>query len=240
MGLSNLSSWKDKFLSEHVQAQNIKGADFLSSETVVVVSGPPTLSETDMPNLVPVGLVQNVSVAQQKQLQQVFEVGSRKPFFIPGRTIISGGMSRILFDGPSLMYAMYVSKSDGDITSLPAYNSANVDATEAPTLPANFADVTGVEADDNIGTTAILKDSTNSTADPGLLFINLASGFFNRPLGLGFIMYDGEQQAYGGFYLEGCYVQTHQFNVSSQQTLLVENISLRATALRPIDPSTIS
>lgn len=239
----NLNDWKTQFLSEHVQSQNVKGADFLSSETVVVVSGPPTLSEVDTPNLVPIGLVQNVSVAQQKQLQQIFEIGSRKPFFVPGRTIISAGISRILFDGPSLMYAMYVSKSTGgkgtDV-NMPAYN-VPVNGTEAPVAPLDgFAPVTGVDATDNFSSNAHLKNNPTDTATPGLFFVNLASGFFNRPLGLGFVLYDGEQQAYGGLYLEGCYVQSHQFNIASQQTILVENVSLRCTAIRPIDPASIA
>ena len=78
--MNNLSTWKANFLTQHVQSQNVQGAQFLSSETVVVVSGPPslTIDSKGKPNggftltdLVPIGLVQNVSVAQQKQLQQV-------------------------------------------------------------------------------------------------------------------------------------------------------------------------
>ena len=128
MAINNLAAWKSNFLTQHVQAQNVQGAQFLSSETVVVVSGPPslTIDKGGHPNggfsltdLVPIGLVQNVSVAQQKQLQQVFEVGSKKPYFIPGRTMISAGISRILFDGPSLMYSMYLQKANADGSIIP-------------------------------------------------------------------------------------------------------------------------
>ena len=33
---------------------------------------------------------------------------------------------------------------------------------------------------------------------------------------------------YGGVFLEECFVQAHQFSVASQQTVLLENVSLRA------------
>ena len=227
--MTNLSEWKSQFLKTHVQAQDDKGGEFLSSETVVVVSGPPSLENIhSLDTLVPIGLVQNVSVAQQKQLQQIFEVGSRKPYFVPGRTMISAGISRILFDGPSLMYSMYINSAvaSGGALSMPDYDATGRDDTQLPTLP--------------VVNTAVPVPSENAkTANPGMFFINLASSFFNNPMGLGFVLYDGNQQAYGGFYLEGCYVQSHQFNVSSQQTILVENVSLRCTDLRPLAASSI-
>jgi len=71
------------------------------------------------------------------------------------------------------------------------------------------------------------------------MFINLASGFFNKPLGLGFIFYDTNQVPYGGFYMENCYVQSHQLNIASQQTILVENISLRVSSLKAIEVGAI-
>lgn len=237
----NLSDWKKQFLSGHVQSQSIKGADFLSSETVVLVSGPAELDESKAADLVPIGLVQNVQVAQQKQIQQIYEIGSRKPFFIPGRTIVSAGISRVLFDGPSLMYSMYLSgQAAGAGPTMPAYLKDGVAGTELPTSPvtAFSAAIADDEATNAVANSVNFRTSSTK-ADPGYLFINLASGFFNRPLGLGFMFYDGEQDVYGGFYLEGCYIQSHQFNVAAQQTILVENVSLRCTAMRPIDADSI-
>lgn len=230
--ITSLSEWKDRFLSEHVQAQELTGNDFLSSETVVLVSGPPKLGLLDvMPaNLVPIGLVQNAQVQQQKQIQQLYEIGSRQPFFIPGRTFITAGISRILFDGPSLMYAMSMRQIVGDTLYTAGYTtSGDRKSTEHPTLPPPGD---GDPAE-------VLSYFSAGTANPGYFFSNLSSSFFNIPLGLGFMLYDGDRQSYGGFYLEQCYIQTHTFTLAANQTVLMENVSLRAANLRPVEASEI-
>lgn len=43
-----------------------------------------------------------------------------------------------------------------------------------------------------------------------------------------------EGQTYGGCYLEECFIQAHQFSIASQQTVLLENCSLRAAKLTPL------
>lgn len=230
--ITSLSEWKDRFLSEHVQAQELTGNDFLSSETVVLVSGPPKLGIDVMPaNLVPIGLVQNAQVQQQKQIQQLYEIGSRQPFFIPGRTFITAGIARILFDGPSLMYAMSMRKIDPDGTLFTAGYTTSGDrvSKEHPTLPPP-----------GDGDPAEVFDYYSAdTADPGYFFSNLSSAFFNIPLGLGFMLYDGDRQSYGGFYLENCYIQTHTFTIAANQTVLLENVTLRAGNLRPLQAGEI-
>jgi len=231
--INSLSDWKDQFLTSHVQAQELTGNDFLSSETVVLVSGPPKLANLETTaNLVPIGLVQNAQVQQQKQIQQMYEVGSRQPFFIPGRTFITAGIARILFDGPSLMYAMYMRKVEagGQDLYTAGYTTTGERGTlEEPTLPAP-----------GIGDPYLVPDFTNAdVADPGYFFSNLSSAFFNIPLGLGFMLYDGDRQSYGGFYLENCYIQTHTFTIAANQTVLLENVTLRAGNFRPLEAGEI-
>jgi len=43
-----------------------------------------------------------------------------------------------------------------------------------------------------------------------------------------------EGETYGGCYLEECFVQAHQFSIASQQTVLLENCSIRAAKLTPL------
>ena len=64
--------------------------------------------------------------------------------------------------------------------------------------------------------------------------LEIASEFFNKSLGLGCVLYDMQQQAYGGFYLEECYIQSHRFSASAQQTVLMEDVGIRCSALKPI------
>lgn len=225
----NMSEWHANMLDKAVQSNfTVNGADFLSSETVALCAGPSTLNDATMiADLIPIGLVQNAQVQQQKQIQQLFEIGSRKPFFIPGRTVVSAAISRILFDGPSLMYAMYIQGDSAGLKGKLSQPMPNTDSVvDNPTMPISPGSQTIGGLENN--------SDDNSSANPGQFFINLASSFFNKPLGLGFILYDGEKNPYGGFYLEDVYIQTHAFSVASQQTLLVENVSLRCSGMKPL------
>jgi len=226
--VKTLQTWIEKFTSDHTQPLDTTAGDFLSSESVVLLSGPPKLDTAITPtNLIPIGLVQNVQVTQAKQIQQLFEIGSKLPFFVPGRTTVQVGMARVLFDGPSLMQALYVYNEGGADLYIPATNVASDQtSTSNPGEPYN---VTG-EDPVLIGTTTGGFDTSNNAE----FFINIASEFFNKPLGLGCVLYDMQQQAYGGFYLEECYLQSHRFSASAQQTVLMEDVGIRCTALRPI------
>ena len=211
--MKNLLNWN--FKSGNVQSVT-NSTDFLSSESVILCAGTPRYDDMENPQaeLIPVGLIQNATVSQNKQIQQLFEIGSREPVFIPGRTVVQVAVSRILFDGESLMRALY--------------SNANPD----------FADsVFKGEGDDRAPGLPYTTAGNSSK-----FFINLAAEFFNRPMGLAFILEDMDNDEagtsrYGGFYLENCRIQSHQFSVASQQTILLENIGLRTSKLIPIHVS---
>ena len=202
-----------KFKEGHVQSVP-EGGDFLSSESCVICAGAPQIPD-NIQNVVPIGLVQNATVTQNKQIQQLYEIGSRQPIFIPGRTVVQAALSRILFDGPSLMRAVYKVYNGSNIitdTSVPVDSAVNPE--NAPGSP--------YKTDDN---------------EQAKFYINLASEFFNRPLGLAFFLNDMQDQEYGGFYLENCYIQSHQLSIAGQQTILVENCGLRCSRVIPINRS---
>jgi len=196
-----LGDWN--FLDGNVQDIS-DGSDFLSAESTVICAGPAILRDDKIQDVRPVGLVQNAQITQNKQIQQLFEIGSREPFFIPGRTLIQLGMSRVLFDGASLMRALYEVSID--------------ESTD------NYSQ------DDNVSPTEPYGPTRS-----GAFYMNLASEFFNRPLGLAFILHDGQNKKYGGFYLEKCYIQTHGMSMAGQQTVLLENVGIRASTLIPLD-----
>jgi len=239
--LNNVDTWKKGWESNSVQNNNATfGGDFLSSESLVVFSGPPAYTADKYGEMVPIGFVQSVQVSQQKQIQQLFEIGSRKPFFVPGRNVIGGGIGRILFDGPSLMYALYLRKTKAE-PNKGLINPSDTDGgpwssgktADFPTNPLpTYSGVYGLGGSD--GSFVRFKEQNNDTPLPNYYFSNLGSSFFNRPTGLGFAMYDGEGQPYGGFYLENCYLQTYSFSVASQQTILMEQVSFRASSILPI------
>ena len=196
------------------------GTGFVSAESVILAAGKADFDAANVANLIPIGLVENANIQQNKALQQLFEIGSRRPFFIPGRHQIQAALSRVMFNGPSLMKALYYLQGQS--------------ATDG--TPESWE---GVNADDLMGYTDTPKAEdfiSDDASDP--LWINLASEFFNHPFGLAFLMKNMEGETYGGCYLEECFIQAHQFSIASQQTVLLENCSLRAAKLTPISAAT--
>lgn len=225
------SEWIEQWKDKNVQDLN-NSYDFVSSESTLLVSGPAEYTQTDptqsvgqdveSDKLIPIGLVQNASIAQNKQIQQLNEVGSRQLFTIPGRTYAQANISRILFDGPSLLFAMntfYTSAGDTSIY-IPNVVKKTVDG---PTLeyPATNTSQNGY--------TSVTQD-----VEMGGYWGNLGSSVFNKPLGLGFIFLDTESDFYGGIYLEKCYIASYNVGISAQQTILLENVVIRVTRVRPI------
>jgi len=219
MALTSVDSWD--FLDEYVQSLEGKSdKSFLSSESIIVCSGPAIHQEGAEGNLLPIGLVQNVTVNQNKNIQQLFEIGSRKPFFVPGRTLTHVGLSRVMFDGPSLLKAVYLRKEEASsIATIPDFNNLQINGV-------NSTDEPGVDASNSAA-------PGNPEGTGSAFFINLASSFFNSPLGLGFVLKNQNDEGYGGFYLEECYIQNHSFSAAGQQTVLAENIGIRATRVIP-------
>ena len=95
----------DNFKTGSTDESIFGGEDFVSSESILIAAGPPKLSDTA--NVFAIGVVQNMNLAQNKNIQQLFEIGSRDTILVPGRTFIQTTISRILFNGPSLLKAMY-------------------------------------------------------------------------------------------------------------------------------------
>lgn len=246
MALKDLNQWKEKFAKRtRVQPEeHDKAVDggFLSGESALVVSGPPEFDNEQPADLIPVGLVQNAQVSQNKQLNQLYEIGGRDPFFIPGRVQTRASLSRILFDGPSLFYALY-QRSFGEEEQIPS--PANFGGEQSypqnnPTMPYGGSGNT-ISEDGQLMDT--IRETNNeieqSESDPGLFWTNLSSAIFNKPLGLGFVLYDMEGEPYGGTYIENAYITSHRFGISSNQTVLAENVSLSGTRIRPLSAASI-
>lgn len=239
MALNRLVDWKHNFPHrQHVQPdehnRSLQGG-FLSGESATVVAGPAELSPSQSANsLIPVGLVQQAQLSQNKQLNQIFEIGGRVPFYVPSRVTVQASLSRILFDGPSLFYALYqrLDLDEGTVPPVASFSTGGSSALNNPTSPYNVAGIVNrPEAGNSI---------PQEASDPGLFWSNLGSGIFNRPLGLGFVLFDMEGEAYGGCYLEKCFIQAHNFGISANSTVLAENVSLVATRLRPLSAATLA
>lgn len=203
MAMSKVSDWN--FRTKHVQQEAAQfGAgnnqNFISSESITICAvKPPATGDTiGMDNLYPIGVVQSVGVQQQKQINQIYEIGSKLSYFIPGRTMIQVQLARVLFNGESLLSALY----DPDDDSTDDYGPGG--------------------------------------ASPGLtgenkFYVNLAAELFNAPIDLALVFYDQENEPLGVVILKNCVAQSHGFGVSSNQTVIAENVLLRASTIETIE-----
>jgi hypothetical protein len=240
---TSLNNWD--FHNHHVQSEML-GGEFVSAETTLIAAGPPRLSDItgnasgddqtiDIPDegdmVYPIGVLENVGLSQSKQLQRIFEIGSSRSYFIPGRTIGSLTLGRVLYHGPSLLkvlYAHYKQTAGGA-----AFNFMN----EAKGATQNMG---GVEVPSSnqalLDLPALQQELHRVKFNPGYddLWMNLASDVFNQPTGICIYFRNQMDVTLGAVYLEECYVQGHQLSISSGSVLLMEGVSLQFDQVRPI------
>lgn len=219
---SELSSWN--FQRYRVQ-QGVAGGQFINAESTLIASGPPVVSAatadqegqavSEGVKVYPIGLLETFGLQQSRQLQRIFEIGSSRSYFIPGRTIGSITLGRTFYNGPNLLRALY----------------------------ANFSGQAGDEplvALNGNTQTSSRPDVSTEWRTPGYenFLIDLASALFAQPVGLACYFKDSNLDTYGGFYLESCYVQGHQMTVSSGSVLIMEGASMQYDLLVPLDITT--
>lgn len=234
MAVTDFSTWD--FSNFHVQ-QELKGGQFVSAETSLIASGPPELAGVGeggagevsaVGTVYPIGLIENAGVSQSKQIQRIFEVGSSRSYFIPGRVIGSLTLGRIFYFGPSLLrvlYAYYKNQTPGiDVGTLPVGTELTLpDGGTAPHPLSRLLNSGGE-------TFHRLRQSPGQD----YFYVNLASDLFNQPFGLAFYFKDANFNSVGAFFLEQTYIQGHQFSVSSGSVLVMEGVSAQWDRAVPI------
>lgn len=236
---TDFTTWE--FYNNRVQ-QELTGGQFVSAESTLVASGPPELADlgeggADSSGAVyPIGLLETAGIQQSKQLQRIFEIGSSRSYFIPGRVIGSINIGRTFYFGPSLLRVLYAYyRSGGDVPV--GSNDAN------QTVSLNDDNVTAPDPQN-----ALLKTFQTGTLHqlrrspgPDYFFIDLASDLFSQPTGMAIFFKDQNDNSLGGLYLEQAYVQGHQMNISSGSVLIMEGASLqydRIEGIQLLDAST--
>lgn len=230
---TDFSNWD--FSNYHVQ-QELQGGQFVSAETSLIAAGPPEIGGTgpysqqpaeSVGSVYPIGLLENAGLSQSKQLQKIFEIGSSRSYFIPGRVIGSVSLGRTFYYGPSLLRVMYA-----------YYKNDNADvkigtgaATDTITLEDGSAAISPLARLLDRGDTF-----HNVRLSPGedYFYVNLASDLFNQSTGLAFYFKDANFNSVGAFYLEHVYIQGHQFSISSGSVLIMEGVSAQYDRIVPI------
>lgn len=107
----NLTSWP--FANKHVDS-SIKNTSFTSSAyTVVYVKVRADDNNTGTTVFRPIGLIQNWSFAENRQVDELWELGSDTKYLVPGRTTGQINISRFLIDGADLINTMYNTTEGG-------------------------------------------------------------------------------------------------------------------------------
>jgi hypothetical protein len=108
-GNDTLSNWK--FKEKYVRADTEPGL-YAGADSTLICAGPASItgSGNEAPaalNVTPIGYLENFTIQQSKQLQRLFEIGSQRSYFIPGRVMGSISLGRVYYHGSSLMRMLY-------------------------------------------------------------------------------------------------------------------------------------
>ena len=230
-----------RFASENVQTEIVNG-EYVSSESTLVLGGPSRLSHLTantgenlnalaaQTTMFPIGLLQNISVAQNRQVSRLFEIGSKRAYFVPGRLFANFNVSRILFYGPSLMRMLYAVAPYEDL----GYGKPFQVEGRAVRAPEEYAALFGPNPNQRTLLAAPGYGDTDVNKDNRDFFISLASDLFNVPMGLCFILKDPKNNPYGAMYLEDCYIESHTMGIDSNNIVIAESVSGQFAQIAPV------
>ena len=171
-------------------------------DDTLVLSGPPRVPLTNggvnFSQLYAVGMVQNISVNQQKPFQPLMSVGSSRTFFVGGKAQGSAQVQRLFMNTENMARRFYHYHLE------PEGNGAGVDpeVSDHPTNP-----------------------SREKSINPNYM-INLDSEFFLLPFGLGIIFKNKGRGGIGGFYMELTVMPNFTVAVQSGQSMIMESCTL--------------
>lgn len=222
--MATLSKW-DSF-QDYVEGGMVDGR-FMSAAYTLIAAGPPRLANIGGPSFLaaalasnspgedqiafPLGIVQSFTLGHNMNLSRIFEVGSVRSYFIPGRTVGQIGLQRVMYHGPSLLRVLYAYYAD----------------LVPPTLVAPvFA---------NLGS-ATVDNPHDVIIPPGYenVFLNLASDLFTQPVGLMVMFKDSNQDTMGAGYFEACYVPNHNIGLDANGVVIQESAGVQFERMIPI------
>lgn len=189
--------------------------DIVESGTVLIAAGPADLGAAGKVDtgfrVVPIGLIETAQINMNKPLSRIFEIGSKLSYIIPGRTVGGIALNRVFFDGPSLLKVLYAGEVKDDSADV-NHKFANYMSNEV---------ITGSNAFAHIGS--------------GNIAMNLASSFFEQPVGLAFYFRDQQNDTVGQMYFEGCNVNSYNMGISANMNVLTESVNMEFVRCRPIN-----
>jgi hypothetical protein len=216
------SDWN--FKENFVQLDENMGTPglFIASESTLIAFGPATA--TSAFDVVKVGLTPNISIGQQIPQQRLPEIGSMRVHILNGTPVGGGSMSRLVYNGPSLIRYAYGNLYDdnGNPTALAL---------------AGMQTGSGVAQDNTANIWKYIMGKPGKVELGHLdtdLWISCWDIRLRAPFGICMYFQDVAGSAVGGVYAEGCKINSHNITQSAGQLIMVEGISFAFDRLVPV------
>jgi len=223
----------------HTRVQGgLPDGNFVNAQFAVICAGPPFFNQIAFPGggsdksdlaktlIYPIGLIQNFSIGQNQNIARLFEVGSRRSYFMTGHSVGQLNLGRVMYHGESLLrvlYAYYDTTADTTIGSVkirPLMKTGGAGSKPFSTGASN-------QVKPGLKTIKVAPGYDN-------MFLNLASDLFSQPTGLMIIMQDNEENNIAAMYIENCLVPSYGFGFDAQGLIIQEQCSLQYERIQPI------
>lgn len=109
VGASGLNAWVDSYKNQFInQSHDLSQLSLVLPDDCLVVMGPARLSGVSGDdNFYPVGFLNMMQYSENRQVQPLKAIGSRRHIFASTNSPVQGSIGRLLFLGPNLYRAMY-------------------------------------------------------------------------------------------------------------------------------------
>jgi hypothetical protein len=202
-------NWEEHVASRLVDSngngQDMAVQDFVEAGTVLIAAAPARIGATPF-RAVPIGMIESAVVAHNKPLNRIFEIGSKMSYIVPGRGMGNMQLSRVFFDGDSILKALYWGEVRG--YEEPSSGGYNAQFQSSPGPLAN-------------GYTAFSTKPWSKR-----LAIDLMNTFFDRAFGLVFYFCDSQKDTLGIMYFEGCMVSSHSIGITAAANVITEGVAI--------------
>ncbi|MEM5810440.1 MAG: hypothetical protein QXP66_00895 [Candidatus Aenigmatarchaeota archaeon] len=196
---------------------------FISSDSTLVAAGPRSFSTSLV--VYPIGVIENFSMNEGRQLQRIYEIGSALSYFVVGRALGSITIAQVYFNGPALVSALYaafkiVDKKNPSLEILPLVEGNETNEIKVNTMPGK----------------ALTKDPYRNR---GFYAATLFSDLFRHPFGLLLYHRDSVGNPVGGLYFENAYVSGRQLATTAGAIVIAEGVGIEYTKSIPVEAAAV-
>jgi len=207
---SNIESWL--FREWHVGLDSGgKNNNPITPEQVFLAAGPARLSQVGdnfVNKLFPLGLIESASLGQNKMLQPVRELGSRRTYIIGSYASGNLSLGRTVFAQASLLRLLTIANDDQD-------DLENRLGTGRGGVFGQQSQVAALTAERYFG-------------------VNMQAAILDRPVGLLMYILDQKNRPYAGMYVEELMLASHGLAFSAQGISVSEQVSGQFDRVVPV------